>query len=388
MKKNKTYLFIGLPVVSIVITLFLYGYSDGFSKLNSSKKSTIVKKPITHEDTSLTFFFGGDIMGHMPMISAAKVKDEDRYEFNQWFQYIKPYIQKYDYAFANLEVTLGGSPYSGYPQFCSPDSYAEAAKNAGFDFLITANNHSQDKGKKGLERTLDVLDQLNIEHTGTFKDGAEREKKYPFIKVIHGKKIAVLNYTYGTNGLNVVAPNIVNLIDTIQMKIDLNKAKKLTADFIIVTLHWGAEYQRKNNKMQTDLAQWLCDQGTDAIIGMHPHVVQPMEIMHPRNDKTKNVPVAYSLGNFVSNQREQYKDGGIAVGMNLKIENGKVTFKDWSYLPFWVQLGGSPHGYYIVPVSDWEKNLEKYKFSDSESQKIKTFANDTRTLLKGIPEMK
>ena len=105
MKKNKTYLFIGLPVVSIVITLFLYGYSDGFSKLNSSKKSTIVKKPITHEDTSLTFFFGGDIMGHMPMISAAKVKDEDRYEFNQWFQYIKPYIQKYDYAFANLEVT-------------------------------------------------------------------------------------------------------------------------------------------------------------------------------------------------------------------------------------------------------------------------------------------
>ena len=196
-------------------------------------------------------------------------------------------------------------------------------KKSGFDFLITANNHSLDRGKKGLERTIDVLDQLKIEHTGTFKDEKSRNDNYPYIKLLKGKKIAILNFTYGTNGLKVELPNIVNAIDTIQIKKDIKKAKALKSDFILVTIHWGSEYQRNYNDFQSNLAQWLCDEGADAIIGMHPHVVQPMEIMHPKNNKTKNIPIAYSLGNFVSNQRDQYKNGGIGVGLELKIKNNE-----------------------------------------------------------------
>jgi poly-gamma-glutamate synthesis protein (capsule biosynthesis protein) len=259
---------------------------------------------------------------------------------------------------------------------------------SGFDFLITANNHSLDRGKKGLERTIAVLDQLKIEHTGTFKDEKTRNENYPFIKILKNKKIAILNYTYGTNGLKVEFPNIVNAIDTNQIRKDIQKAKSLKSDFILLTLHWGSEYQRNYNSAQSNLAQWLCDEGADAIIGMHPHVIQPMEIMHPKNDKTKNVPIAYSLGNYVSNQRDQYKNGGIGVGLELSIKNGELKFEDWTYLPFWVHLGGKPKGYYVVPISEWESNPSKFNLNPTEEKEIKQFGSDTRGLLIGLKEMK
>jgi len=384
--KNKiprAFWFLILIPLSIATSSFLF--FNGTKSLISSSAVHLVKS--NQEDTSISLFFVGDMMGHQSMIDAAKITAEDRYDYTSWFQFLKPYLILQDYAVANLEVTLGGSPYSGYPQFSSPDSYAEAIQTAGFDFLITANNHSQDKGQKGLERTIDVLDQLKMDHTGTFKTQNDRDKNYPFIKIIKGKKLAFLNYTYGTNGLEVKLPNIVNKIDTLQISKDLIKAKELSADFIIVTLHWGAEYERNYNSTQKTLAQWLCDNGTDAIIGMHPHVIQGMEIMHPSNNKLKNIPVAYSLGNCISSQRDQYKDGGIGVGLTLSIVGDKLVFSDWSFLPFWVQVGNKLRGFYLIPLSDWEKNQSKYNLTGEEKEKIKQFGLDTRSLLKGNKEM-
>lgn len=384
--KNKTPRFFWILIlVPLIIVTSSFLFFKGSKPLKSSSAVHFAKS--NQEDTSISLFFVGDMMGHQSMIDAAKVNAEDRYDYTSWFQFLSPYLILQDYAVANLEVTLGGSPYSGYPQFSSPDSYAEAIKTAGFDFLITANNHSQDKGQKGLERTIDVLDQLKIDHTGTFKTQHERDENYPFIKIIKGKKIAFLNYTYGTNGLEVKLPNIVNNIDTLQISKDLIKAKELSADFIIVTLHWGAEYERNYNISQKTLAQWLCDKGTDAIIGMHPHVIQAMEIMHPSNNKLKNIPVAYSLGNCISSQRDQYKDGGIGVGLTLSIVGNKLIFSDWSFLPFWVQVGNKPRGFYLIPLSDWEKNPSKYNLSGVEKEKIKQFGLDSRSLLKGNKEM-
>ena len=384
--KNKTPRFflilILVPLITVTSSFLIF---NGSKPLKSSTAIHLAKS--NQEDTSISLFFVGDMMGHQSMIDAAKVNAEDRYDYTSWFQFLSPYLILQDYAVANLEVTLGGSPYSGYPQFSSPDSYAEAIQTAGFDFLITANNHSQDKGQKGLERTIDVLDQLKIDHTGTFKTQNDRDMNYPFIKIIKGKKIAFLNYTYGTNGLEVKLPNIVNKIDTLQISKDLIKAKELSADFIIVTLHWGAEYERNYNSTQKTLAQWLCDKGTDAIIGMHPHVIQAMEIMHPSNNKLKNIPVAYSLGNCISSQRDQYKDGGIGVGLTLSIVGNKLIFSDWSFLPFWVQVGNKPRGFYLIPLSDWEKNPSKYNLSGVEKEKIKQFGLDSRSLLKGNKEM-
>lgn len=363
-------------VTGFIVTLKTSGQNN--LKINSKQiqNDTIPKK--------LSLFFVGDMMGHKPMIDAAFVGDE--YVYNPWFQYIKSHIQKYDFAIANLEVTLAGYPYSGYPMFCSPDSYAKSMQENGFDFLITANNHSQDKGRKGLERTIDVLDSLKFRHTGTFKNQVERDKNYPYYWENKGVKIAFLNYSYGTNGIPVTPPNIVNLIDTNQIKIDIRRAQKDGSQFIITTLHWGDEYKRRQNPWQDNLAQWLADNGVDAIIGMHPHVVQPMKIIHPKNNIKKSVPVAFSLGNFISNQRDRYKNGGIGVELNLQVLNGKVTWDNWGYYPFWVQLGGKPRGYYIIPVSDWEKNTEKYKLTSEESGLIKEFAADTRELLKGVKE--
>ncbi len=382
MKKNKRIL-IPTGILIAVITFLIFSTSN-VNKSNIEKKNTAVN----FEDSSISLFFVGDLMGHQPMISAAKISDSNKYEYSHWFQYIKPFIENHDFAIANLEVVLGGEPYTGYPQFSSPDSYADAAKKSGFDFMITANNHSLDRYKKGLERTIDVLDQLKIEHTGTFKDQKSRDENYPFIKTLKNKKIAILNFTYGTNGLKVELPNIVNEIDTVQIKKDIIKAKSLKADFILITIHWGSEYQRNYNASQSELAQWLCDEGADAIIGMHPHVVQPMEILHPKDNKTKNIPVAYSLGNYVSNQRDRYKNGGIGVGLELKIKNGEIVFNDWNYLPFWVHLGGNPKGYYVIPVSEWEKNPLKFKLNSTEENEIKQFGVDTRELLVGQKEMK
>ena len=382
---NKTNtIFIGGPILILASSLLLFN----FSYLNESKKDAIkINNDKNFKDSSISLFFVGDMMGHQSMIDAAKVNGEDKYDYSQWFKFLTPYLSQQDYSIANLEVTLGGSPYSGYPQFCSPDSYAEAIQEAGFDFLITANNHSQDKGKKGLERTIDVLDQLKLDHTGTFKNQIERDKYYPFIKTLKGKEIAFLNYTYGTNGIEVQPPNIVNKIDTIQMLKDILKARELTADFIIVTLHWGSEYQRNYSSTQKNLAQWLCDKGADAIIGMHPHVVQPMEILHPSNNKLKNIPVAYSLGNCISSQRDQYKNGGIGVGLNLTINGDNLVFSNWAFLPFYVQVSKKPNGFFLIPVSDWEKNPGKYNLSGDDKVKIKQFGIDTRALLIGTKEM-
>ncbi|MEY4571324.1 MAG: hypothetical protein RLZ10_528 [Bacteroidota bacterium] len=379
LKTKKLLIFGGIllfGVTGFIVTLKTRGQDD--LKINSKRiqNDTTPKK--------LSLFFVGDMMGHKPMIDAALMGDE--YVYEPWFQYINSHVKKYDMAIANLEVTLAGYPYSGYPMFCSPDSYAKAIQDSGFDFLITANNHSQDKGRKGLERTIDVLDSMNFRHTGTFKNQVERDKLYPYYWETKGVKIAFLNYSYGTNGIPVTPPNIVNLIDTNQIKIDIKKAQKDGAQFIITTLHWGDEYKRKQNSWQDNLAQWLADKGVDAIIGMHPHVVQPMKIIHPKNNHKKSVPVAFSLGNFISNQRDRYKNGGIGVELNLQVLNGKVTWDNWGYYPFWVQLGGKPRGYYIIPVSDWEKNTNKYKLTTDESELIKEFAADTRDLLKEVKE--
>jgi poly-gamma-glutamate synthesis protein (capsule biosynthesis protein) len=362
-------LFVSLPIKEELISKKALN-----SSLSDSTKQTI------------SLFFVGDLMGHKPMIDAAKTTSG--YEYEHWFKYIKNRIEKYDLSVLNLEVTLAGEPYSGYPMFCSPDTYAKALQNIGFDFFITANNHSIDRGKKGLERTLNVLDSLKITHTGTFKDEKERNKLYPYYWNYKGAKIAILNYTYGTNGIKITPPNIVNMIDTTQIKLDIQKAKKNASNFIITTIHWGNEYQRKESSEQSKLAQWMADQGVDAIIGMHPHVVQPMKIIHPKSNQAKAVPVAYSLGNFVSNQRERYKNGGIGVELQLEIMNGKVTWQSWGYYPFWIQLGGNPRGYYVIPTSDLENKAIQFKLSAQETTNSKQFSTDIRNLLQGIKELK
>jgi poly-gamma-glutamate synthesis protein (capsule biosynthesis protein) len=329
-------------------------------------------------DSTITLIFAGDMMSHMPMVKAAYNPQTKRHEYEHWFQFLKDTIASADLAIANLETPLGGEPYSGYPMFSAPDSFAEDLKKVGFDILVTANNHTVDKGRKGLERTLSVLDSLKIAHTGSFRTDKERDSFTPLIQEIKGVKIAILSYTYGTNGIPVPKPNVVNLIDHAQMEKDINKARSLGAQIVIPVIHWGVEYQTYEHPSQVKTAEFLVSKGVDAIIGMHPHVVQPNKYI---KTKTDSIPVAYSLGNVVANMRDRYKDGGILIHLTLKQVNGKPRIVGFEDIPFWVWKGSSKevkgiHGFYIIPES---------KISIlpvGEAKKAKVFFDDTRKILK------
>jgi poly-gamma-glutamate capsule biosynthesis protein CapA/YwtB (metallophosphatase superfamily) len=288
------------------------------------------------DTTRLSLLFAGDIMQHDSNIAAAYNPATGKYDYSACFEYVAPIIQSADLAIGNLELTLAGPPFKGYPQFSSPDALAAELKRSGFDVLVTANNHSLDRRRKGLERTTRVLDSLQIIHTGTFRDSAERATVYPLIIEKNGFRLSLLNYTYATNGIPVTRPNVVNMIDTVQIKKDLAKARNQKSDAIIVFMHWGDEYQSLPNKEQKRLTSLCFREGARLVIGAHPHVLQPMEWR-----KEKDQFVVYSLGNFISGQRPRYRDGGAMLWIDLqKVSNGataSTSISNAEYELAWVQ---------------------------------------------------
>jgi len=271
---------------------------------------------------SISIYFAGDIMQHEAQLKAA-LRADGTYDYTGCFTQVTPEIEAADIAVCNFETTLGGAPYSGYPQFCSPDELAAAVRDAGFDIFLTANNHCLDRRTRGLVRTLDVLDSLGIPHLGTYRDLAERDSLYPYIIERNSMRIALLNYTYATNGIPVAAPCIVNYIDTTQIKADVIRARQLHADCIIACMHWGTEYRLEPDKSQKTLEEWLYSIGVDHIIGGHPHVVQPIRTLPHRYHAGSSLTV-WSLGNYISNMSAPHTFQGLAVTTRL-IKIGNIT---------------------------------------------------------------
>lgn len=332
----------------------------------------------------LKLLFAGDLMGHMPQHNAA-LQADGSYDYAPCFRYVKDYIQSADLAIVNLEVPLAGKPYSGYPQFSSPDALAEAARKAGFDIMTTANNHCVDRGGKGLERTLRALDSLNIPHLGTYRDRAQHDAAHPLMVERNGIRLALLCYTYGTNGIEVPKPNVVNFIDTTEMLRDLRTADERGADFVITLIHWGIEYQTHSNREQEEMARWLLEHGCDAVIGGHPHVVQNFTLdAIPGNARYPEV-VIYSMGNLVSNQRDVNCDGGIMVEMELEKRLYPPTMRVTTcrYMPYWVHRGtvDSLYQYYIVPSTDAVEYPEYYQIEEGLLEALRTFDRNTRQRL-------
>jgi len=337
--------------------------------------------------SSLKLIFAGDLMGHVGQITAAKkeAKGKESYNYKPVYKYLKPYFSSADFAIINLEHTLAGEPYTGYPQFSSPDESVFAISDAGFNLLATANNHSLDRGKQGLERTISVLDSMKLKHFGTYKDTAERDFRYPLLIEKNGITIALLNYTYGTNMLVEEAPNIVNRIDTNQIANDIKKARFAFPDFIIAIMHWGLEYENTENQEQRELAKFLAWRGVDLIIGSHPHVVQPFDKIYvPNND---SVPVIYSLGNFISNQRDRYKNGGIVFEVNLR-KDGRTKITDYGYMPFWVYRFNRNGANVFRMLPECKKNAypcKEYKMRSEDRAAMELFFADTKKTLKNVP---
>ena len=330
----------------------------------------------------LRIVFAGDLMGHMPLHNAARQPD-GTYDYSPCFQYVRDYIQSADLAVINLEVTLAGRPYTGFPCFSAPDALAGAAQEAGFDIFATANNHCVDKGKKGLERTIYVLDSLEVGHLGTYRTMEERLGEHPLIVQRNGIRLALLNYTYGTNGITVRHPNVVNVIDTVMMLRDLETAQRKNADFVIAIMHWGVEYQKHSNKEQAQVARWLFDHGCDAVIGAHPHVVQNLTIdANPDNDRYPEL-VIYSMGNFLSNQHDEGSDGGIMFELELHKQGRETKIYSCAYMPFYVHRAvvDGRRQYHLVPTSDALAYPDSYGISAATLSQIRRFDKEIHRLL-------
>jgi poly-gamma-glutamate capsule biosynthesis protein CapA/YwtB (metallophosphatase superfamily) len=336
------------------------------------------------DTTRLSLLFLGDIMQHDSQIKAAYNDEVTGYTYNYapCFQFVKPYIESVDVAIGNLELTLAGPPYKGYPQFSAPDELALTLKDIGMDVLVTANNHSVDRGRKGIDRTIEMLDSFKILHTGTFMDTVNRMNDYPLVFEKNGFTIALLNYTYGTNGIAVTKPNIVNMIDTVTMRKDIAKAKEASPDLIIVFTHWGQEYQSQPSVQQKRITEFCFKKGVQLVIGSHPHVLQPMEWR-----KEKNQLVAYSLGNFVSGQRDRYKNGGAMIQASftkIRIDSTQsVTSLDSAgyILEYVYRTTDAKKDYYVLPIPTFENDTTGFIMDEASRLSFKTFMDDSRKLL-------
>jgi poly-gamma-glutamate capsule biosynthesis protein CapA/YwtB (metallophosphatase superfamily) len=321
--------------------------------------------PAFSQQDTLTLVFAGDIMNNQAMIDAACISKDKVYDYGPVFKYITSSIEGAHVAIGNLESTIPGRPpFTGFPKFRSPEAYAKAIKKAGFDVLVTANNHSNDSGPLGVSKTIDAIKRQGFLHTGTFKNSADRKTGHPLLILKNGFKLALLNYTHHTNGIATKAPVIVNRIGTTEiMRADLAAARKLKPDFIIVFLHWGEELQIKENASQQRLAKALIAAGADLIVGAHPHVVQPIrtETVTLSDGTKRSAVVAYSLGNFVSNMYQTEASGSILLRIKLVKQRDKVgaTLLKRDYAPLWRYKHLGANGktvFHVLPILQVERN--------------------------------
>lgn len=319
--------------------------ANGCRKENTPSAFAANAAPQADSVVSVHIAAVGDLMCHAPQFTNAKV-GADTFDFRPCFAEIKSALEHADFTIGNLETVLGGKElgYKGYPNFNTPDDYLDALKLAGFDFLVTANNHSLDQGEKGVLRTLDKLDEYGIPHTGTHRSQQDRDS----VRVVDvkGIKIAIVNFTYGMNGYKCPAGKdwMVNVIDSTLIKKDIAAAKAKKPDLVLAFFHWGNEYEHEPNAYQKANAQHAIHAGADLIFGAHPHVIQPVEKFKTVGATLDSGLVVWSMGNFFSNQVNRYTDAGIVMHINLQKDtrSGKISLGEIGYTPTWVYRGLNP----------------------------------------------
>ncbi len=367
-------------ISKLAVIFFLYaGTNNYFQTLNDS---------LTFAD----FCAVGDLMCHSVQYQYAKTQ-KDSFDFNPVFRYVKNIIKSADFSLGNLETVIAGreKKYSGYPLFNSPFEYLEAIKNAGFDLLFTSNNHCMDRGKSGLINTIEKIKELGLINSGTYKNQNERDSI--LIIDVRGIKAAVLSYTFSTNG--IIVPDggnyLVNVIDTNLIKSDTDRAKKLQPDLILVYFHFGEEYSRMPSAFQKEIVNKTIKYGAGIILGSHPHVIQKLEKFKCNYGKLDSGFAAYSLGNFLSNQRWRYSDAGIILRFTIEknLNTRSIKISRFSYVPTWVYKGkiNGRNEFVILPAG--EEYFRQYDFLDNSSRLLfKQSILDTQELLSNISSSK
>ena len=341
-------------------------------------------EPAVTKVSTATIGATGDVLMHKPVITSGQTGSS--YNFDYIFTYADDYYSSVDFAVANLETTLAsttnGYSYSGYPTFNCPDDIVDALKNAGFDMLLTANNHTYDTNKIGFQRTQQVIAEKGLPHIGT---RPSLEDKNYLVVDINGIQVGMINYTYNTGvsssgaiSLNGIPLSVENsqLINNFskdnlsafykKLEGEIQAMRSDGAEAIVLYIHWGEEYQTKENSNQNAIAQQVCNMGVDVIVGNHPHVVQPVELLTNQNDSSKKTLCVYSTGNAVSNQSyashsNYYVEDGMFFNFTFaKYSDGTVLIESARVIPTWVNryTQGGTTKYQILCLDDTVDNWQ------------------------------
>ena len=362
-----------------------------------------------HVVSTATIVSTGDLLMHKPVIDTGYKSGS--YDFESIFRYLSEYTMDADLAVANLETTLcstdNGYSYSGYPNFNCPDALVDGAKDAGFDILLNASNHSYDTSSVGMHRTMQVIQDKGLIPLGIVENA---EDKHYIVEEVNGINIGMICYTYETdsnadrvalNGLPVKAEDAplincfdYNALDTFyaELRTRLEEMKADGAEATVLYLHWGTEYQLQANETQKKMAQKICDLGVDVLIGGHPHVVQPMDLISSTTDEDHKMVCLYSMGNAVSNQRQgnlsaiatAHTEDGVLFSITFsKYSDGTVYLESTDLLPLWVyrRSDGTGNEYNIMPLDmerrdEWTSwmNFQDYHATAAENSYNRTMA--------------
>lgn len=392
MNKRKKIIFM---LILLLATPLLYKQTNAIFNENKilsedieeNEKDLIVKKA-DKEVSNIKMLAAGDIMFHMPQIRASYLGD-GKYDFTDNFKYVKKNISDADISIANFETVTAtdDKKYSGFPQFNCPKETLDALKKTGFDVISTTNNHSLDQGKEGVTNTLKNAKEYGLKTVGTY----EKPQTEYLIQEKNGVKVGFLAYTYGLNGLNSLLTKeelsyMINLIDEDKIETDIEKLKQ-DVDVVVVSVHWGEEYQRAPNDSQMNLAHKMVDWGANIVLGSHPHVLQKSEII--KKDGKDNF-IIYSMGNFISNQRQStmknpFTEDGVMVEIDIEKnnKNNDTIIKNVEFLPTWVDKynKNGKDGYRILPTKDVLNGKIDIDLSDSVRNRIeKSYKDSMQTL--------
>lgn len=342
----------------------------------------------------------GNLIIHQSQINGAK--NENGYDFSPSFQYIKEMVSEADISLGILEGALAGGEPTGYPIFNSPDEVVDALKDTGIDIINYANNHIYDYDDEGLQRTIEITKEKGLDVLGV--KSTEEEKSY-LVKEVDGVKIGFASYVFETaavNGYktinsNPVSINSENLINTFnyndlesfynRIASEISAMKAEGVEFIIASMHWGEEYNTYIEATQNEIAKKLNELGVDIILGGHPHVIQPYEIIC--NESGHSTFVIYSQGNSLSNQSEQEigvaeSEDGIMIKFTLEKKDGNVSLKEYKIIPTWVykeEKGDGTYYHKIIPVEEALANPEEYGINSDVYARLENSLNRTKSIL-------
>lgn len=387
---------LGFIAIFSLVFLFACGSNSNHARESGHKQSNeqlqaSMHESITHQHpekqprtitNKISITAIGDILIHDAIYKDAKTSKG--YDFTPMFEQVKPYLNDTTITVANQETMIGGEKLglSSYPTFNSPYEVGDALKDAGVDVVTLANNHTLDKGEEGINRAINHWEEIGMTYTGAF-NSKEDSETIRVVQTDEGIDVSFLSYTYGTNGLSVPDGKeyLVNKIDKQTMKADIKKAKEVS-DAVIVSIHFGNQYERLPSQEQKELVQFAADLGVQAVIGHHPHVLQPAAWV--TGEDGNRMFVIYSLGNFLAAQEKQelYRKTGGAVQFSIeKTTSGSeetVQVKEPKFLPTYIHFENW-RNFEVLPM---------YQLSNSELESAQTkYEHIKKHMKQWMPEL-